>query len=66
MGSMRKVMEEKATKIPATSAKRSNEVVKKVSISEFAALNARMKPIIDENRKILIDSYELAKDDWVR
>ena len=66
MGSMRKVMEEKATKIPATSAKHSNDVVKRVSISEFTVLNARLKPIIDENKTILIDSYELAKDDWVR
>ena len=39
----------KPTTIKATSAQRSNEIVKSVSKSEFSILNTRMRPIIEEN-----------------
>lgn len=54
------------TTIKATSAHCSSEVVKRVSKSEFAELDKRLRPILKENADELIASYEAAKDDWVR
>ena len=54
------------TTIKATSAHRSSEVVKRVSKSEFAELDKRLRPILKENDDVLIESYIAAKDDWVR
>lgn len=56
MGSMAKIMKQKAVTIKATSANRSSEVVKTVSKSEFLVLNRRMEPILRENERERIAS----------
>ena len=60
-------MEEKATKVPATSSSgRSNEVVKRVSKLEFLKLDKRVKPYIEENAAASRAAIEAVKNDWVR
>ena len=45
------------TTIKATSAQRSDEVVKSVPKSEFAVLDTRMRPIFAENHRILYPDH---------
>lgn len=45
------------TTIKATSAQRSNEVVKSFGKSKFNILDAQMKPIIEENHRILYPDH---------
>ena len=56
MASMAKIMMERATTINATSANRSNELVKKISKSEFLVLNRYVEPMLRENEKERVDS----------
>lgn len=63
MSSMAKKMRKRA--IPASSAKRSNVIVKRVPRSEITLLNSSMKPIIEQNRRERIQSWEEMHDKYV-
>ena len=45
------------TTIKATSAQRSNEVVKSISKSEFTMFDTRMRPIFEENHRRLYPDH---------
>lgn len=51
MASMAIIMNQKAVTIKATSANQSSEIVKRVSKSEFLALNRIVEPALRENER---------------
>lgn len=61
MASMAKYMKQKA--IPATSAVRSSEIVKRISRADIVALNHSIKPIIEQNKRER-KACEEAKNIW--
>lgn len=63
MSSMAKEMRKRAK--PASSAKRSNVIVKRVPRSEITLLNASMEPIIKQNRRERIKAWEEMHDKYV-
>lgn len=58
--SMADKMKKKA--IPATSAKRSKKIIKSINRADVIALNQTMKPIIEQNRRELKESWESEHD----
>lgn len=69
MGSMREKMEEKATKVSATSSgktPRKKEFVKKIPPSAYTELNSQFKPMIEENEKAHKKAWKLVENDWVK
>lgn len=63
MASMAEKMQEKA--ISATDTKVSNEIIKAVSRAEKEELSRSMKPIIEQNRQELRESWEEMHDKYV-